>query len=399
MIRSLICAAAMMLAAPAFAQETVVEVGTPGELATTNALTGTSATESLSTAQIDGVLRTVAPDRFGQNFTRDKANKVFADFARLRGSLALALRQAIAAQPNISSVGAVNIATDALGVRLSQRTNAVFGEVGTIRADVAFVADVDGFASLFCPSVNTSFTVDNIRASGEYNYITGAIGSVAATYDVTNVSASCNGLLGFIANAFADPSAAARGQIEAAIRSELNSQIAFANMQSLFSLADFADGLPTFRDNGPLSIVGNQAITILQELVANANINTPGIVLNIDVLFANAARPQNTIRFLASHAPVKVLTYADRQVAANGVTVEMPPNTQSVDIYFRTDQNANWQRIGTTSTGSLTGIPTQGRPIWVVAVGRNGTFSGLKSFPAAPFYKTDFGDPWPGGRR
>jgi hypothetical protein len=376
---SILCVSVGLIA-PAYAQETRVLVGTAGNITATNSLAGNTTSESISTAQIDGVLRVVAPGAFGQNFTRDKANKVFADFANLRIGLASSLAQTIATQPNIRRVNSVAINTNALNLKLSQKTNSVSGELGTIMASVSLVADVDGFASIFCPSANVTFNVDNIKASGDYNYISGDISNAAVAYDVTNVSASCNGLLGFIGDAFGNPSATARSQINAAIQSQINTQISFINMQRLFSLSDFANGLRYYGNETIISPLVNRAINVFRELVNDASINTPGIVVNIGVQFASVAGTENVISFIASHAPVNVLTYADRpNVPSNGVTVSMPPNTERVDVYYRT--SSNWTLLGSTTTGTITNIQERPRPVTVIAIGRNAIIPGLESFP------------------
>lgn len=365
--------------APLHAQETTIKVGTAGNITATNSLAGNTTSESLSTAQVDSVLRIVAPGAFGQNFTRDKANKVFADFANFRTGLASSLAQTIANQPNIRRVNSVAINTNALNLRLSQKTNSVSGELGTIMASVSLVADVDGFGSLFCPSANVSFNVNNIKASGDYNFISGDVSNAAVVYEVTDVSAGCNGLLGFIGDAFGNPTAVARAQINSAIQSQINTQLSFVNMQRLFSLSDFANGLRYFGNETIISPLVNRAINVFRELVNDAAINTPGIVLNIGVQFASAAGTQNIISFIASHAPSDVLSYADRAVSANGVTVSMPPNTERVDVYYRT--TGNWTLLGSTTTGRIINIPERPRPVSVIAIGRNSIIPGLESFP------------------
>ena len=365
--------------APLHAQETTITVGTAGNITATNSLSGNTSSESLSTAQVDGVLRVVAPGAFGQNFTRDKANRVFADFANFRTGLASSLAQTIARQPNIRRVNSVSINTNALNLRLSQKTNSVSGELGTIMASVSLVADVDGFGSIFCPSANVSFNVNNIKASGDYNFISGDVSNAAVVYEVTDVSAGCNGLLGFIGDAFGNPTAVARAQINSAIQSQINTQLSFVNMQRLFSLSDFANGLRYFGNETIISPLVNRAINVFRELVNDAAINTSGIVLNIGVQFASSAGTQNIISFIASHAPSDVLSYADRAVPANGVTVSMPPNTERVDVYYRT--TGNWTLLGSTTTGRIVNIPERPRPVSVIAIGRNSIIPGLESFP------------------
>lgn len=365
--------------APLHAQETTIIVGTAGNITATNNLAGNTTSESLSTTQVDGVLRVVAPGAFGQNFTRDRANKVFADFTNFRTGLASSLAQIIASQPNIRRVNSVAINTSALNLRLSQKTNSVSGELGTIMASVSLVADVDGFGSIFCPSANVSFNVNNIKASGDYNFISSDVSNAAVVYEVTDVSAGCNGLLGFIGDAFGNPTAVARAQINSAIQSQIDTQLSFVNMQRLFSLSDFANGLRYFGNETIISPLVNRAINVFRELVNDASINTPGIVLNIGVQFASIAGTQNIISFIASHAPSDVLSYADRAVSANGVTVSIPPNTERVDVYYRT--TGNWTLLGSTTTGRIVNIPERPRPVSVIAIGRNSIIPGLESFP------------------
>lgn len=370
--------------APLHAQETTITVGTAGNITATNSLAGNTASESLSTAQVDGVLRVVAPSAFGQNFTRDKANKVFTDFANFRSGLSSSLAQTISSQPNIRRVNSVAINTSALNLRLSQKTNSVSGELGTIMASVSLVADVDGLASIFCPSADVTFNVDNIKASGDYNFISGDINNATVAYDVTNVSASCNGLLGFIGDAFGNPSATARNQINAAIQSQVNTQLTFVNMQRLFSLADFANGLRYYGNETIISPLVNRAINVFRELVTDASINTPGIVLNIGVKFASNTGTQNFISFTASHAPVDVV-----KVRAYGaIDLLVPPGTYQSDVYYSNIIDAqgnrgNWTYLGSTTSNILPN--SANRPLFdgtlVMAIGRNSAISGIESFP------------------
>jgi hypothetical protein len=397
-MRKLIAAVGFILAsflsgAGLHAQETTFTVGTAGNVTATSSDAGNISGETISTEQIDSLLRLLAPGTFGQNFTRDKANKAFADFTNLRVGLSASLAQTIAAQTNIRRVNSVAINTPGLRLRLSQKTNSVSGELGTIMASVSLVADVDGIGSLFCPSANVSFNVNNIRASGDYNYISGDISNATVNYDVTDVSASCNGLLGFIGDAFGNPSATARNQINNAIQSQLDTQLAFINMKRLFSLADFANGLRYYGDNAILSLVANRAIGIFRELVNDAAINTPGIVLDFRVTPATTAGSNNAISILASHATVDVINV--NRTIPKYVDVTIPPNTERVDLYYRTTGNWTYFASGTSSRIPYTNAGP--RPE-IMAIGRNGTFSGLESFPGRIGYPPDpLG--WPGTKK
>jgi hypothetical protein len=366
--------------------ETTLTVGVAGNITSTRSLSGGVSSETISTAQIDGVLRAVAPSTFGQNFTRDKANKAFADFNNFRINLATSLTQTIATQPNIRRVNSVTVNTLSLNLRLSQKTNSVSGELGKAMGAVSLVADVDGIKALFCPSANVTFNVDNIRVSGDYNYITGDVSNVAAAYDVTNVVASCNGLLGFIGNAIGNPSATARSQINAVIQSQASSQLAFANMKQLFSLADFANGLNYFRNESPVSVFANRAISVFRELVNDAAINTPGIVLDFGVQFGGGISGANKISIIASHAPINVSVGNSSgnftQLILNNVFLARPPNTEgTVDLYYiLQNDTANWRYLASMTTDSMV-ITTPLPSNQIIAIGRSSIIPGLQSLP------------------
>lgn len=395
-MRSVFAAVAIILtnliSAPLlYAQETIISVGTAGNITATNSLAGNTSTESISTAQVDGVLRVVAPGLFGQNFTRDKANKVFADLANLRTGLATSLRQTIASQSNIRQVYSVTVNTNAVNLRLAQKTNSVSGELGSLSTRVSLLSDVDGFKSIFCPSVNVTFDVKNIKAFGDYNYISGDISGALVTYDLVIVSASCNGLLGGLFN----PTSAARSQINSAIQDQINTQIGFVNMQRLFSLADFANGLDRFRGETIVSPILDRPIRIFQEMVNNAAINTPGIVLDFGVELGSPLGSPNRIKIIASHVPTDY-GLVRRTLAMINVTV--PPNSQRVDLYVKQTPLQNWQYMGSTTDGFFTVPPNfvnpnTGGPDWTyIAVARSALIGGLESFPfLLPI------QPYPGG--
>lgn len=371
------------------AQETIISIGTPESRVEDNLFIQRIASDSLSTAQVDAVLRNVAPSIFGQNFTRDRANKVFADFANFRTSLASSLAQTIASQPNIRRVNSVAVNTNALNLRLSQNTNSVSGELGSVMASVSLVSNNRGIlGALFCPSANVRFNVNNIKASGDYNYISGDLNSAAITYDLTDVSASCNGLLGFILNAFGIPSARARSQINSEIQSQINTQLSFVNMKRLFSLADFANGLHRFRTETPVTVIANRAIGVFQEIVNDAAINTPGIVLDVGVQLASAAGGLNKISFVASHAPIDVTHILPIDGATSTlIFLKGPPNTGQVDIYGVFGGQNGY--LGTTVSGSLWYPGQIAGGSEIIAVGRSSIIPGLESLPGLSEFAPD----------
>jgi hypothetical protein len=372
---------------PLQAQETLLTVGVPGNITATNSISGNVSGETISTAQIDGVLRTVAPSAFGQNFTRDKANKAFADFANLRTRLASSLIQAVEASDSSLRINSVVINTNALNLRLAQKTNSVSGQLGTLSARVSGRKIIG--VPIICPSANFSFSVNNIKATGDYNFITGDVSNTVITYDITDINSSCNGFgfLNFIANLANDAFGIGSGLIRGAVMDGINNQLAFVNMKQLFSLSDFANGLSRFRSETPLSAVGNRAIMIFQEMVNDAAINTPGIVLDFKVAFASTATDQNKISILASNAPVDVASVVRPNTTRSVIVGLSGATSDKIDIYYGLG-SGNWTLAQTFVQSSAPrssfrlpeGLPENSS---VIAIASNGLISGLDSFPGA----------------
>lgn len=364
---------------PLQAQETTLTIGIPDNSTAVTSAAGGIAGQTISTAQIDSVLRNVAPSTFGQNFTRDRANKIFSDLINLRAGLTNSLTQTITRQPNIRQVYSVSVTGNNLNLRLSQKTNSVSGEVGSLFARISLKADVDGFKSVFCPSVNVTFDINGIRALADYNFITGNINSANILYDLRIVSASCNGLLGGLFN----PTSAARSQINSAIQDQINSQIGFINMQRLFSLADFANGLRRFRAETPVTSAANRVIDTFQEIVNDASINTPGIVIDFNIRPAQSTAFSNIITISAAHAAPTI----DSIDCNNIIDGTIPPNTERVDFYvIRPVRGATW-----TYYATIPGSPDTYFNLFlgdlpgntgVTAVAVNSTIGGLQSFPS-----------------
>jgi hypothetical protein len=361
------------------AQETTIVVGIAGNVAATNSILGNTVSESISTAKIDNVLRVVAPNTFGQNFTRDKANKTFSDFANLRVDLASSLARTI---PTLSTrilrVNSVAINTPILDLRLTQKTNSVSAKLGTLSADVSVLVKS---VPIICSTANTSFSIKNITFSGDYNYISGNISGTLADYAIENVSVSCNGFFGFIGNVLNSLTGSGKTQVRNAMAEAANRAVAFGNMQQLFSLANFANSLDVFRNQSQLTLPANKAIIILKEMISDANINTPGIVLDINVAFASNTASQNTIRIFASHAPVDITSFT----TSGNVTFNVPLNTQQTDIYYKLG-SGNWVYFTSTTGNSVSGIPVvpvvpSFGPTFVIGIGRNAIITGLESFP------------------
>ena len=369
-----------LLVAPvvAHAQETTFTIGVPGNIAGTNSPNSVIAGQTISTAQVDSVLRTVAPSTFGQNFTRDKANKAFADFANFRTNLASSLIQAVQAQDPSVTVNSLIINTTSINLRLEQKTNSVSGRLGTVSASVSGRKRLG--IPLICTSANFSLAIDNLTVMGDYNYITGDVSNARADLVVTNVGVSCNGLLSFVGD-FVIALSGINSTIRAAVPAVANQQLAFVNMKRLFSLADFANGLSRFRTETPISAVANRAISIFQEMVNDAAINTPGIALDFNVKPAAFPGGVNAISIYASHAPADI----EFITVENEIQGVVPPNTAQIDLYIRPATGGTWAYYTTLfGTGeSFFGLSLAQLPAnyLVTAIATSSSIGGLQSFP------------------
>jgi hypothetical protein len=369
----------LAVVSPAEAQETTITVGTAGNITSTNSFSGQVVGETLSTVQVDGVLQRVAPGTFGNNFTRDRANKLFSDFTNLRVNLAPSLAQTL---PTVNSkilrVNSIVINTTNLNLRLSQKNNSVFCQLGTVMASTSIKYDSN--IPIVCPSATIRFDINNIKVSGDYNFISGDISNASASYTVDNISTSCGGILGFIGDAFNSAFlGGSESRVRNAVEGAFNSQLAFINMKSLFSLADFANGLHYYGNETIISQFANRAVNILKELVNDASINTPRIFLDVKIALANGVSSQNTIEILASHAPVDITSLTK----SGSATFSVPPNTQQTDIYYKRG-SGNWIYFTSTTGNSVSGIPVPLIPslgqTFVIGIGRNSLISGLESF-------------------
>jgi hypothetical protein len=361
------------------AQETLLTIGTAGNVTATNSPAGSVSGQTVSTAEIDSRLRNVAPGLFGQNFTRDKANNGFADFANFKNGLALSLTQAIqTAEPSIQ-ITSLTINTTTLNLRLAQQTNSVSAQLGTISASAAGRKNVG--VPLFCNSATLSFSLDNIMVRGDYNFISGDVSNASADFAVNNVNFGCTGLLSFLPNLLFSIGGV-DGLIAAAIKNEAMNRLEFVNMKRLFSLADFANGLNYFRNETPVTVVANQAISIFKELVNDAAINTPGIVLDFRVEFAQSAASLNKIGIFASSSAPS----AQLPPAGDRLIFSLPPNSSGVDIYARDAFNQNnWTYLGFAQSSPVyfSSLPrfSAAFPIYIVT-SRSSIIPGLNSFPA-----------------
>lgn len=365
----LVISALFVCAAEVSAQETTFSLGTSNG--------AIQSTETLSTSQIDGVLRIAAPSVFGQNFTRDRSNKLFADLASLRIGLAQSISSAIASESTVRQVYSVNVNPIIPTLKLSQNNGTVSGELAQFFVQASIKASGQG---IFCPSADVKFNIDNIKAFGEYNVISGDVNNTSISYNITNVSASCNGIFGFIGNLFA--TGVARDRINSAVASQVNQIVQFANMQRLFSLKDFAASFSRFGQETSISPFTSRVFRVVEEIISNPAINTPGVSLKLIALPSVNNFANHSVILLASHAPALI----DSISCFNEIEGNIPPNTSEINIYVMLPRaGATWTLYQTIPAGlnnrfytAVEGLPAN---TGVTAIAKNATIGALESFP------------------
>jgi hypothetical protein len=359
----------------AFAQETVVSIGKAGEIHRTFTDVGFSQATYLSTSQIDPVLSLIDPSRFGQSYTRDQANELFGRIRAYEIRLGELLASAILATGQVDSVNYANVSANPIRLRFFQTSTGI--GVNLSRFAVAVSVEKRIGVPLFCESVEGRTTLDNIRLTGDYNFFSGDVGVTDVQFDIRGSSGGCTGALSFFTNFFIELFFDVRAEIARAIRAAADEQLRFANVATVFSAGDLITALRRFADNSPLPLYANQAIDLAQEVILNANLNTPGIILEILVSRSTSASVSNHISLRLSHAPVDVLPID--HAGRGPIDLVVPPNTARADIYYSVDR-ANWTYLGTTTTNQF--VHTQN--LWgarVIAIGHNAVIPGLESYP------------------
>ena len=361
----------LIQSATVYAQETVISVGT----SSLGSPTGFSR-ETLSTTQIDNILSSRAPSLFGQNFTRDRANKAFADLANMKISLAGSAKQAVETAVPKLSVNSLVINTDSLNLRLAQETNSVSAKFGKISGLVSAKYRVG--IPLFCTSANISFELSDIEVSGNYNYITGDVMNSNTNYQLTNIKTSCNGLFSSVSNAL---TGLGRDLVRNNVKNAINSQIAMLNMKSFFSLSDFASGLRYYGNETAVSTIANRAISVLQELVNNASINTPGVAVSFGLKLASSVNQQNKISIIASSSDTNYNVFPSGSPSET-FFVTLSSVSDSVDFYKYEELSGccALTYLGSTSSGVFQAPPgsiTEYSTVYAVA--RNRFIPGLET--------------------
>ena len=371
---------AMSIASVAPAQETTVRVGRVGY-----GPADAPEVQSLSTAQIDPWLYLINPGHYGQHYTRDYANAMFADANAVRDQLAAELRTKIAEMDHVMAVHGLSISANPLYVDIFQTDAGVRAQVFGLSAAVSARLDggVWGWATGLCGFADVSFKLNGINAVSEYSIATGNLQNSRADWTLGEINVNCYGVGGhvtnFLINAFA--SGIVREKVQSTILSATQGPIDMLNTRSIFSAYDFLEGLRNFSSSGLLNTYANQAITLGQAIVLNPATLNSAVRLSITVQQAPAG---NTVSFIVSHTETTSVDIIDYPYGWTVVTMGKGPNTGRIDVFYRWPAGVGpWYLLGSTTSDVLyaQGMYNQGTEIGAIAV--NASNSSLRAYMGA----------------
>ncbi|RMB01544.1 hypothetical protein [Eilatimonas milleporae] len=344
----------------------------------------------VSTADIDPLLagrpKPLSNGNFPANYTRDLANGAFAELDRLQAVLRTELIAAIESDSRVQRVQQLTLVVNPLQVRLSQMQTSVNLDISGISASARLRLAI---SVPFCSPVFGEVDLSNIRASGSYNLFTGKIQNVDINYRVDNEDISCSNPIGealaVLVRIFTDIDGLLSDGIDNAIRDIEGS----ANMQTLFSIRDFAEsltkmlsnevlgsGLPLQLRNRLQNIVdagGREGLRALNEVINTNNLST-GLLAQLTI---DRGPTENAIGLVGAHQQVDIIE-VDQINQGTLISMRVPPNTASIDVYFREPGKSLWTYGGTSTFGAITigGAPFNTE---LKAVGNSALIPGLRS--------------------
>lgn len=401
-LASAACLAAAVLSPSVAAQETQIMIGIPDDRFTRfnpNTIDGLN----VSTAEIDALIvnkiNTLNPllsrfglsartSRFPANFTRDLLNEAFDELDMLRRDIETSFRTTIAQANGVRRVKSLSIGKGELGIRLTQANTSFTARVSGFRASARI--ELDSGIPIICPSPDVSVTIEDIAAQSTYNVFTGALMDTDIDFRVTDEDVDCNNFLGDALLAVF----AIFTEVDGRIGDEIDDQVAditsMVDMQELFSIRDFIEGV-----RGAITATGgnfvneaqvNMAIDAGLELFGSANLST-GLQLDLKLFDSNSPTTPNRFTLAASHQPARISSIAQNG-PENVVFVVKPQRTARIELYQHGTQLID---TATRDYFRLNPAPQEGTILQVVAI--SSFIPGLRSFPSP--YSRVFAAPGP----
>ncbi len=388
--------------------ETTIFFGTP------DAQPGVLNGVGFSTSDIDPLIELASGN---PSVTKNLANEAFGDLSQFKQDLSVQMRNAFLAIPEVSSVQHANVQANQILVRLTQPGTSVGVMLSGLSVSTSFVYHPTGFIGLLCPTATISATLSDVSVFTEYNVYSGNIENTSVNYSIVP-NVDCQGVIASLAQTIGEVffgDAEARLKLE--IRDAADSLVQNGNMQTLFSLEDFLDGLRQYGDiienyyfqipaQATIDLQGfeqffdfgvgstitvetpqlpfdisqevNRVIDVAQGVVSSFS----GTNLQLDILLFDG--PTNQISFVVSQQAIRI---GSTNVEVDTlITLNVPPKTDSFELFVRAGNQLPW--IPLTSTEYITApvvnrvVPLLPAGTQIVAVGYRSAFPELYSLPS-----------------
>jgi len=354
----------LLTSVPARSQETTLRVGFLG-----SNLNYPLNTYDISTATIDSYLSTYLPSQFAPNYTRNKANTVFASIESMRAQLNTQLVAVVNSISNVSVRG-ITINANSLEASFGQTPTGFSVAIRGISVDVAVRYNVG--LPLICDSADGSFRLDNISVGGDYDLPTGTLVNPRASASAQNVHVSCNGLLSDFTNVLIQAFAVGyvRDLLNSELQSAVSSQLHAYDMRQIFSVHDFLEGLRNVSNLGVLNSIANHAIDAAEQVVSNPSSLYRAVELTVGVNYGPSG---NEVRFIVSNAEPTNVVGIQYGLYDTLISFAAPTGTSYVDLYQRYSVDPTWYWMGTypASQGSVDFVGGFPLNTVIAAVGQN----------------------------
>lgn len=295
---------------------------------------------TISTEDVDAVLSAAAPQVFGNHYTRDLANGLFAELNGLKATLNNSLRNLLLSQSIIDEVRSLSTEVNPVDLSIRQKGTSVAASVYGLTVTGSVGLDV-GIPSLFCDAeANFEIRVNEVRSS--YNAYSGAIEGTSVFYDVINEDFDCDTILGEVALLFVELVADIDGLVGDRIEDAINDIEGALNSQSYFSVKDFMDGFKKVIEIDPQFVAGIQVTPAIefdttawiekaQQLIeladSQGDLNT-GVQLDLTIFEGST----NSIQFVLGHQNLDVI-YVRAYPTLTYVNVKIPDESKNYRIY------------------------------------------------------------------
>jgi len=324
---------------------------------------------------------------FPANFTRDRINGLFDDLDSLEADIEESIRQALPQASEVRRVNFVNLGRDEVKIRVKHLGTAFEAGAGGFNASVSIEAN-SGIPVL-CPTPDVSISVSGIAAKSTYDVFTGTLMDTMIDYRLTDADVDCANPFGDLLIAVASIFISVEDIFNDLIDDEVQDIEAMLDMQELFSIRDFFEGLRTALDRSAPAFVNedkaDMAIGAALEFLGSTNLAT-GLQVDVGIFDSDVVTTPNRITLSASHQTPDI-TSINQNGSQLVIFFDEPANTGTVRLY----QNGGQQIASTAGAYFRIPAPPQGTRLQVA--GESTLISGLRSFPSP--YSSIYESPGP----